>query len=172
MASCFKMLSASGSLIAIPLGRLTERLKKHDIKCKKDRFFWTISGNDGDLRVEEVGRGDLFEEFFWSSDSFPHSVLAAIEKEFSVRIVNEYDPRYWGCTSKEELAAKIRKIEQRRNLLGAAGAATDEGCTPLQKRATSSRVRRTNHIVEDRIATELNGELLEYVVSIPPAAYT
>ena len=94
------------------------------------------------------------EEFF-RGGHFPHSVLAAIEKEFNVKIVNEYDLRFWGCTSKEELAANVRKTEQRRDLLTAARAASDETASSLHKRAISSRVRRTQDIVDDRIWEEV-----------------
>ena len=70
MARHFKMLSASGSLIAIPLDQLSERLKKHGIKCN----FFFISGIDGDLGVCE-GTGRVCEEFF-RPGPFPHSVVA------------------------------------------------------------------------------------------------
>ena len=149
MARHFKMLSASGSLIAIPLDQLSERLKKHGIKCNS--FF--ISGIDGDLGVCE-GTGRVCEEFF-RPGPFPHSVVDAIEKEFNVEIVNEYDPRFWGCTSKEELAANVHKTEQRYNLLGTAHEASAETATSLQKKAISTRVCRALDIVEDRIEDEL-----------------
>ena len=149
MARHFKMLSASGSLIAIPLDQLSERLKKHGIKCN----FFFISGIDGDLGVCE-GTGRVCEEFF-RPGPFPHSVVDAIEKEFNVEIVNEYDPRFWGCTSKEELAANVHKTEQRYNLLGTAHEASAETATSLQKKAISTRVCRALDIVEDRIEDEL-----------------
>jgi hypothetical protein len=80
--------------------------------------------------------------------------------------VNEYDLRFWGCTSKEELAANVRKTEQRRDLLTAARAASDETASSLHKRAISSRVRRTQDIVDDRIEGELD-ECWEYLLRVP-----
>jgi hypothetical protein len=84
--------------------------------------------------------------------------------------VNEYNPRFWGCTSKEELAAYVRKTEQRKDLLKAAQAASNETATGLQKRAISSRVSRTLGIVADRNDHELD-ECWEYLLSVPHAAY-
>jgi hypothetical protein len=69
MAIYFKMLSASGSLIAIPLDQLSGRLKKYDVKCEKNPdlfglnkpgFF--LSGIDGDLTVC-LGAGQVCEQF-------------------------------------------------------------------------------------------------------------
>ena len=162
----FKMLSASGSLIAIPLDQLfSGRLKKYGVECKRSQNHFWISGNDGELVVREV-RGQVCEEFFRNGGHFPHSVLAAIEKEFNVKIVNEYDLRFWGCASNEELAANVRKTEQRRDLIGAARAASDETASGLQKRSISSRVRRTQDIVDDRIEGELD-ECWEYLLRVP-----
>ena len=158
MAIYFKMLSASGSLIAIPLDQLSERLKKHGIKCN----FFFISGIDGDLTVC-LGAGQVCEQF--RAGAFPHSVLAAIKKEFNVEIVNEYDPRFWGCTSKEELAANVHKTEQRYNLLETAQKASAETATSLQKKAISTRVCRALDIVEDRIEDELE-DCSGYVLSV------
>ena len=166
MASNLKMLSASGSLTAIPLDQLVSgRLKKYSVECKKNQDFSWISGSDGDLGVRR-GRGRVCEGFF-RGGRFPRSALAAIEKEFNVKIVNEYDPRFWGCTSKEELAANVRKTEQRKDLLKAAQAASDETASSLQKRSISSRVSRIHNIVEDRIEDELD-ECWEYLLQ---AAY-
>lgn len=141
MATYFKMLSsASGSLIAIPLDQLSGRLKKHGIKCEKNPDpFWlnkpgsfSVSGIDGDLTVC-LGAGQVCEQFV-RVGALPHSVLAAMEKEFNVEFVNEYDPRFWGCASKDELAAIVRKTEQRIDLLDAAQAASREGAPRLEKK--------------------------------------
>jgi hypothetical protein len=169
MASNFKMLSASGSLTAIPLDQLLSgRLKKYSVECKKNQDFFWISGSDGDLGVRR-GRGRVCEGFF-RGGRFPRSALAAIEKEFNVKIVNEDDPRYWGFASKEELAAHVRKKEQRKDLLKAARAASDEAPTSLQKRSISSRVSRTLDIVADRIDRELD-ECWEFFLSVPHTAF-
>jgi hypothetical protein len=169
------MLSASGSLTAIRLDQLLSgRLKKYGVECKKSQNFFWISGNDGDLGVRR-GRGRVCKGFF-RGGRFPRSVLAAIEKEFNVKIVNEYDPRFWECTSKEELAANVRKTERRIPLLEAAKKvkaakiASGETGTGLQKRAISPRVSRTLGIVADRIDHELD-ECWEYFLSVPHAAY-
>jgi hypothetical protein len=60
MASYFKMLSASGSLVAIPLDQLfSGRLKKYGVECKKNQDFFWISGNDGDLERDEFTFGHI-----------------------------------------------------------------------------------------------------------------
>jgi hypothetical protein len=172
MAIYFKMLSASGSLIAIPLDQLSGRLKKYDVKCEKNPdlfglnkpgFF--LSGIDGDLTVC-LGAGQVCEQF--RAGAFPHSVLAAIKKEFNVEIVPDYDHRYWGCTSKEELAANVRKTGGRIQLLKAARAALDETATSLDRKSISSRVSRTLDIVGDRIEDELE-ECRAFMLGVPHA---
>jgi hypothetical protein len=84
--------------------------------------------------------------------------------------VNEDDPRYWGFASKEELAAHVRKKEQRKDLLKAARASSDEAPTSLQKRSISSRVSRTLDIVADRIDRELD-ECWEFFLSVAHTAF-
>jgi hypothetical protein len=150
----FKMLLASGSLIGIPLDRLLSgRLKKHRVEYKKKQGYPRISGIDGDLTPCK-GPGRICKEFSRSDDAFPYSALAAIEKEFNVEIVDEYDPRFWGFTSQEELDAHARKMGARQKLLDAAYEASTKKDDRLKRSAVSSRVRRTHDISEERIRHE------------------
>jgi len=112
------------------------------------------------------GTGQVCEQFF-RPGPVPYSVLAAIQKEFNVELVNERDPRFWGFNSEEELSTHVRKTEQRMDLLEMAQAASDETATSLQKRSISSRVSRTHDIVEERIEDELDG-YQEYLCHVSP----
>jgi hypothetical protein len=164
--SRYKMLSASGSFTGIALNQLLSgRLKKYGVEWKENQGFFLISGNDGCLGGRGA-RGQVCKEFVVSHHPFPNSVVAAIKKEFNIEIVNKYDSRYWGCTSKEELTANVRKTGHRIDLLNAEQAASDETATSLEKRSLSSRVRRTLDIVDDRIDHELN-ECWEFYLSVP-----
>jgi hypothetical protein len=162
----FKVLSASGSLSGIPLDQLLSgRLKKYGVEYKKKQGLPRISGIDGELILHKDSC-QICREFRRHGDAFPYSALAAIEKEFNVQIVDEYDSRYWGFASIEDLDAHVRKIQGREKLLVAAYEASTKKDDRLKRRAVSSRVRRTHDIVEDRMGRE-QLDIFDYLSQLP-----
>jgi len=183
----YRILSPEGVLVTIPDELLLDgRLKKYDVEAEtvelepSDYNITHLSGVDGHLCALQDATGECDE--FFDRGSVPPSIVAALEKEFNVEIVNEDDPRFWGLATKQELIAELKDsydkyglgsashsndletekaaVAQRIKLLDAARATSDKTATGSRRRSISSRVSRTLGLVDDQIEQELLDTLI------------